>query len=323
MILKTSFSVKTAPPAATFPWSCVWRNRDGLRCHIGRVYDPELFAKGAAEYSQESFPSKKPSTMTLIGGSVVTRAPNPNMSKSTTTGFKTGSVEVYYKTNFGRANYDSNTLQLVPESGYAYWPEGAFKSSSGSVYVILSRLEKTGEKPKWAISLCLEAAVQKNDFKLACIAGSSCIQIWQSDITYAAGGSVSNEHPWKVSFKLENNGANVSIVNGSINNVMLSNPEYVHPITQAGEYSVLLKVTCVGLVYPSEIIWSVVKDWPSFTLNTISEAWVKVAHVKVTSGGTPPGLQGTVTQLISSSMMSERLRYGTSLNSARYYFNRV
>lgn len=325
-MLKAGFSVRTAPPAATPPWSCVWRNRDGLRCHMGRVYDPELFDDGTTEYAQGNFPSRKPATMTLVGGNVVTRAPELNMSVPTTSGFKTGSVQVYYKTNFGKATYDSGDLQVVPASGYAYWPEGKFKSQGDRVYVILSRLEKEGESPKWAISLCLESAVQKKDFKLACIAGTSCIQIWQSDITFASGaGGGASDHPWLVTCADAADKVTVTINDGAISNVMLSNPTYSHEITTEGDYSVLLKVTCNNLVYPEEVIWSVVKNWsPSLNPNTLTEAWLKVAHINVVDETGPPATKtSTVTQLIKTSLMTERVKFGQGLNSARYYFNRV
>lgn len=293
---------------------------------MGRIYDPELFDDGATEYAQGNFPAKKPATMSLVGGSVVTRAPELNMSTSTTTGLKTGSVQVYYRTNFGRATYDSNDLQLVGSSGYAFWPEGKFKSQNDRVYVILSRLEKEGEPPKWAISLCLETAVQKKDFKLACIAGTSCIQIWQSDITFANGtGGGDSDYPWMVACADSANKVTVTINDGAISNVMLSNPTYSHEITSEGEYSVLLKVTCNNLVYPEEVIWSVVKDWyPSLNQNTLTEAWLKVAHINVTNEPGPPATKrSTVTQLIKSSLMTERIKHGQGLNAARYYFNRV
>jgi hypothetical protein len=283
-----------------------------------------MFDDGAVEYAQGNFPSKKPATMTLIGGSVVTRAPELNMSTATTTGFKTGSVKVYYKTNFGRATYSANDLQEVAESGYAYWPEGKYKSQGGRVYVILSKLEQEGDQPKWAISVCLEAAVQKKDFKLACIAGSSCIQIWQSDITFATGsGSGGSDHPWKVSCADSASEVVVSINDGSINNVMLSNPTYTHDITEQGEYSVLLKVTCENTTYPNEVIWSVVKDWVPAE-STLTESWLKAAHVKVVQDSGPPATYtSTVTQLISNSLRSERLKHGNALNAARYFFNRL
>jgi len=326
MLLRSGVHVKTAPPAATPPWSCVWRNKDGLRCHVGRVYDPELFDDGAAEYAQGQFPRKKPSSMTLIGGAVITNAPESNMSQSSTGGFKTGSVKLYYKTNFGRANYTSNDLEEVPESGFAYWAEGKFKSQTGSVYLILSRLEQEGSQAKWVLSLSLEANIQKKDFKIACIAGTSCIQIWQSDITYATGGGGgADDHPWKVSCANSATKVTVTINDGAISNVMLSNPTYSHEITAEGEYSVLLKVTCLNLVYPQEVIWSVVKDWsPYNSPNTLTEAWLKVAHIEVTNEVGPPATKAsTVTELIRSSLMTERIKYGQGLNSARYYFNRV
>jgi hypothetical protein len=260
--------------------------------------------------------------MTLIGGAVITNAPDPNMSQASSGGFKTSSVKIYYKTNFGRATYGSNDLQEVPESGFAYWPEGKFKSQGDKVYVILSRLEQTGGQAKWVISLSLEANIQKKDFKLACIAGTSCIQIWQSDITYATVGGGGPDHPWKVTCVDSNTNVEVSIADGSINNVMLDNPTYVHNITQAGEYSVLLKVTCANLVYPEKVIWSVAKDWISVE-NTLTESWLKVAHVKVIQSGSPASFQSTITQLISSSLRSERLKHGNALNAARYYFNRI
>lgn len=322
MLLRSGVHVKTAPPAATPPWSCVWRNKDGLRCHVGRVYDPELFDDGATEYAQGQFPRKKPSSMTLIGGAVITNAPDYNMSQASSGGFKTGSVKIYYKTNFGRATFSDNDLQEVPESGYAYWPEGKFKSKNDGVYVILSRLEQTGEQSKWVISLSLEANIQKKDFKLACIAGTSCIQIWQSDITYATGGGGGGDHPWKVTCADSATKVEVSIADGSINNVMLDNPTYVHNITAEGEYSVLLKVTCVGLVYPEKVIWSVAKDWIPAE-NTLTECWLKAAHVKVEQAGDPATYTSTITQLFSSSLRSERLKHGNALNAARYYFNRL
>lgn len=218
-LLRAGVHVKTAPPAPVGPWSCVWRNRDGLRCHVGRVYDAELISGNATEYSQSQFPRKKPSTMTLIGGAVVTIAPDTNMSQASTSGFKTGSSKVYYKTNFGRASYDDNDLVEVPDSGYAFWPEGKYKSQGGGVYVILSRLEKTSvgneppNPPKWVLSLSLEANVQKRDFKIACVAGTSCIQIWQSDIVYSK--EIESDYPFKV--KLDGN--KIIVVAGGINSI--------------------------------------------------------------------------------------------------------
>lgn len=216
MILRAGVHVKTAPPAAVAPWLCVWRNKDGLRCHVGRVYDPALFDLGTAEYAQGNFPRKRPSTMTLIGGTVVTRAPEANMSKDTSGGFKTSSVQVYYNTQFGKADLGTPTLVAVPQAGYAFWPEGKYKNAGAGVYVILSRLEGEGQQTKWALSICLEEEVVPKDIKIACLAGSSCIQIWQSDITYAVGGGQAECYfPFKIEVDQAN--GNYKVGMGSIN----------------------------------------------------------------------------------------------------------
>jgi hypothetical protein len=192
-------------------------------------------------------------------------------------------------------------------------------------YVILHREvdDPEAETPisKWCLSSVSGSQIVSSDIVIALVSDwQSVNQVWKSDVIWTKPPEttdpeppVGGEHPWKVTA----NGALLSIRNGSINNVTLSNPVYQHTLTENGEYSVLLKVTCVSNTYPNEVIWSVVKDWSPYTQNTLTEAWLKAAHVSYSNG------QTTITQLLYTAIMSERLKYGTALTSARYYFNRV
>jgi hypothetical protein len=307
-MLRAGVTVKTAPPAAVGPWSCVWRNRDGLRCHVGRVYDDKMFDDNAEEYSQGQFPRKKPSSMTLIGGAVVTNAPDTNMSSASTGGFVTGSVKVYYKTNFGRASYGNNDLEEVPDSGYAFWPEGKYKSQAGAVYVILSRLENEGQQPKWVLSLSLGSNIQKKDFKIACIAGTSCIQIWQSDIVFGKGGNTTAEaHPFKIIRNPNPAIMTFSVTEGTVNNEAVGLSSY-----SLGNFQVWLKT------YPSLSI-SVVASAP---ITDDTQAWLQIGRIthvpKVPADGT---YVTTIYQYVKNSIWLERFKCGS--DTAQYWYSQI
>jgi hypothetical protein len=220
----------------------------------------------------------------------------------------------------------------IPDDGCVTWASGAF-SSTQPTYVFLRKITFSESNKRWHV-LAASGSIswEEDDIVIAKVEPTSgsqtgwlVAQILKSDVFLTGEATAGpSDHPWKVTCNNVANGVDVTIRDGSINNVMLQNPEYEHSITEVGEYSVLLKVTCLGLVYPNEVIWSVVKDWQAFSsANTQTEAWLKVAHVKVEQSGNPPAYTSTITQLIYSSLMSERLKHGNGLTNVRYYFNRV
>lgn len=311
MLLRAGVHVRTAPPALTGPWECVWRNKDGLRCHVGRVYDQAMFEDGAERYSQNQFPRKKPSTMTLIGGQVVTNAPAANMSNSSTSGFSTSSVKLKYKTNFGYASYDDTDLDDIPESGYAFWPEGKFKGHSGAVYLILSKLEKEEEAPKWVLSICDDSDAQPKDFRIAAVAGSQCIQLWGSDIVFSP--STDNMHPFKVIKKgVENEVSKWSVVTGSVNNIVPTNMSEILSV-ENGWVWVKSDYDAGSKSFPGQ---TGVTIGAGETLPSSSTTSSYVALAQITAG--------TQAQLITGSLWGDRIQLGGGgTQTAQYYYAKV
>ena len=210
-------SFKTAPPQDVHPWKCVWRNGDGIRCHIGRIFDQELLQSGG-EFIQNRFPRKKPITVTLIGGITSNASGDANVSPGAQgSGTNTGGVKVYYAPTFGRATPDTAGLIAVPAgTGYAYWPEGLYRQRGSSVYVILKKEEPEEGTPKWILSLVSEGELDTGDIKIAHRLAASCVQLWQSDIMpTAVMGAPECFFPFKIEVD-QSNGAYV-VNPGSIN----------------------------------------------------------------------------------------------------------
>ncbi len=311
-------SVRTSGVDKQYPFQVEIASGFPLRCYLGRVSEKESI-EAHGQQIQKSWPHR--SNKVTQDGLQKSKAYNRTELQYKDYAVVTGSAKIHQISGHGRATYGSATA-ISADKGYAEWPRAGMQ---GRNYVILHREvdDPSAETPisKWCLSSVPEASITSSDIVVALVTNwQSVNQVWKSDVIWTKTPTTETEppvgggdHPWKVTA----NGAVLSIRDGSINNVTLSNPAYQHTLTENGEHSVLLKVTCVSNTYPNEVIWSVVKDWSPYTQNTLTEAWLKAAHVSYNNG------VATITQLLFTSIMSERLKYGTALNSARYYFNRV
>lgn len=333
MLLRAGVHVRTSPPAPAGPWECVWRNKDGLRCHVGRVYDEAMFDADSEEYAQFNFPRKKPSTMTLIGGAVVTTTPQANMSVSRSGGFLTSSVKIKYKQNLGLVQYGDNDIVDVPDSGYAFWPEGKFLNAGETVYVILSRLtDDNDENPKWVLSLATEQDIWVYDFKLAAVAGTQCIQLWHSDIVYAKGGAAADpDHPFKckiVDGKIKvTSGTVTGKIATAVGGGELDLPANYIPIPVVptppmigGSWLVWIKITSTSTQFPVTV--EVTSDENGPNPNSITESNVIIARGTTLAPTTPGGdkVHFIRNQFIMSSLWGEKVQFE---NFANYYFYRT
>lgn len=316
--------IRTSGADKPYPFQVEVSNANTIVCHVGRVYDSSS-AETYGVASQKSWPANQ--NKITQKGLQKAQAYNKTELQYFDYAVRTNSTKIYYKgtsayAGRGKAT-SSNATNEVGVNGYVAWP----RSGPQHEYIILHTVRDTDhpDTNKWCISAVAEGEISESDIVIAYIAnGETVRQVWRSDVCAIGGGGGSSDHPWKITCSDSSTKVEVSISDGSINNVMLDNPTYVHEITAVGEYSALLKVTCLGSVYPEKVIWSVVKDWTTTgSPNTLTEGWLKVAHVKVVRDGEPESYKSTVTQLLSSSLFSERVKYGNGLNAARYYFNRV
>jgi hypothetical protein len=291
-----------------------------------------MFDAGSVEYSQANFPRRKPSTMTLIGGGVVTNAPNANMSVSRTGGFLTSSVKLRYKQNLGLVQHGDADIVDVPDSGYAFWPEGKFLGAGETVYVILSKLtDNSNANPKWVLSLATEQDVWVYDFKLAAIAGTQCIQLWSSDIVYAKSSSETPDHP----FKCEIVDGKIKVTPGTVTGKIataigggelddpanyLEIPVVPTPPMIGGTWFVWMKITSTGTQFPVtvEVTASDTSGPPSST----TESSVVIARGTTLPPATPGGekIHFIRNQFILSSLWAEKVQFE---NFANYYYYRT
>jgi len=290
-----------------------------------------MFDANSEEYAQFNFPRKKPSTMTLIGGAVVTTTPQANMSVSRSGGFLTSSVKLKYKQNLGLVQHGDSDIVDVPDSGYAFWPEGKFKNAGETVYVILSRLtDGNNENPEWVLSLATEQDIWVYDFKLAAVAGTQCIQLWHSDIVYAKGGASEPDHPFKcvvVGDKLKVTAGTVTnkvatAVGGGELDVVANYPSIpaVSPSANGTPWWVYLKITSTSTQFPTLV--EVVASATAPPVNTTTEGYVTIARGRtyppVQQGGDP--VRVITNQFILTSLWGEKIQF---TNYANYYFYRV
>jgi hypothetical protein len=314
--------IRTSGAERHYPFQVEVSNANTIVCHVGRVYD-SLSAGVYGSSTQNSWPANQ--NKITQQGLQKAQSYNKTELEYYPKAVKTGSAAIFYKGTqqaaFRGKATDANANNQVGQNGYIRWD----RTGPEDEYIILHYVRSTDnpDTNKWCISAVEEGDISESDIVIAYIANGEIVrQIWRSDFCALGGGGGSGDHPWKVTCEDSASKVEVSISDGSINNVMLDNPTYVHDITSEGEYSVLLKVTCVGTVYPQDVIWSVEKDWWPVE-NTINECWLKAAHVKVVKAGEPETYKSTVTQLFSTSLRSERLKHGNALDAVRYYFNRI
>jgi len=311
-----------SPPARTsgverhYPFQVELVSGFPLRCHLGRVNDPESKADFGRQ-QQKSWPhyANKISQKGLPKAKAYNRAEQQYKDLQ----LDTGSAVIHQISGQGRATYGSASA-ISQDKAYAEWSRASMNEVN---YVILHReveaTQEEGEIPqaKWCLSSVSQASIMNSDIVIGIVVGWKTVhQVWKSDLNFVniptededPPPTPTGDHPFKVIMT----GTTASITQGTVNNVMISNGAATFTV-DTGEYSVLIKATCVGLTYPNEVIWSVVQNWNPYNANTVNEGWVKVAHI---SNGVP-------SQFIFTSLMSERVKLGQGLNMARYYFNRV
>jgi hypothetical protein len=306
-MLRAGVRLRTAPWTPTLPWQTIWRQKDGIRCHVGRVFDSELFSNGVSEYVQNRFPRKKPVMVTSIDGQMSVTHNDTSVSRNKGNGIITGSVKLYYNSVFGRGEYADSTVQEVSSDlGYVFWAEALYRNSSrtGAVYLIINRTSgpEESDQPKWIMSLVDENQISNQDFKIACITGSSCVQIWQSDITYAQGGGTQAEcyFPFKISV---NQATGEYIVSpGSIN----------------GTYIQQYSGTCNGTVnlYAQATDGGSGITGGSITTTSAQQLTIPIGTI---TGTTQTGFQ--IYQMLTNSLYWERFKCGS--NEVEYYCNGV
>jgi hypothetical protein len=282
---------------------------------LGRVNDPESKADFGRQ-QQKSWPHY--ANKISQKGLPKAKAYNRTEQQYKDLQLDTGSAVIHQISGQGRATYGSASA-ISQDMAYAEWPRASMNEVN---YVILHREvdDPEAEEPqaKWCLSSVPQASIMNSDIVIGVVVEWKTVhQVWKSDLNFVnvptqdGGGeppTPSGDHPFKVIMT----GTTASIIQGTVNNVMISNGAATFNLG-TGEYSALIKATCVGLTYPNEVIWSVVENWTPQNQNTINEGWVKVAHIS----------NGVVTQLIFTSLMSERVKLGQALDMARYYFNRV
>lgn len=311
-MLRAGVHIKTASWSPTLPFQCVWRQKDGIRCHVGRIFDPLLFQEGSDEYVQNRFPRKKPILLREVGGQMsVTPASESSMSKNKGNGIKTGSVPVYYKQGFGRGSVgDIDVVEVNSDTGYVYWAESRYISRSDSVYVILKRSSDGENTTKWIMSLVDADEVQKDDIKIACVSGSSCVQLWQSDIVYVSSAA-ETDHPFKVTITdVQANYISLNIRSGLVNNVLMSDMQLQYTGDLNSGLFVYLK--CAGsnnAAFPSSVVADVGTSVPA---DTDSYGYVAVATISGT----------LIQQQVYTSLWGERHKY-TAPNATRYFYYRI
>lgn len=303
-------SFKTAPPQDVHPWKCVWRNGDGIRCHIGRIFDLELL-EGGEEFIQTRFPRKKPITVTLIGGLSSNASGDANVSPGAQgDGVGTGGAKVYYKSVFGRVTASTAGLLEVPSgTGYAFWPEGLYRQRNDSTYVILKRETDDAGESKWILSLVGSSSVEETDIKIALRVSASLVQIWQSDIFYSAG-AVEDSFPFKVTC---NSDGEISVVTGAVHNIVC---EFTPTTPAAGLWYVYVKASGWTGYNPSAASIILVN---AVTADTDTEGHLLLGMVNIVSG-TPKTC--TVTQIAGGSQWVDRFKCGSD-GTADYYWSRV
>lgn len=310
MILRSGVHIKTASWTPTLPFQCVWRQKDGIRCHVGRVFDPILFSEGTQEFTQYRFPRKKPILMRSIGGQVqVTPASESSVSKNKGNGILTGSVKVYYNTKFGRgAAGDADVVEVNGDTGYVYWSEYIYKNKSNSVYVVLTR-NTDGDETKWILSLVDTNELSVEDIKIACISGSACVQLWQSDVSYAGGGG-EGVYPFKVTASANE----ISVVTGGINNHVCV---FAKQTKGVGTWYVYASATGASPGFPQSAAVYISETLPADNDSTAS---ILLAMVQVTQS--EGEYSASVSQIARGSQWVDRFKC-SSEGVASYYWSRV
>jgi hypothetical protein len=315
-MLRAGVRVRTAPWSPTLPWQAVWRQKDGIRVHLGRIYDTTATD---GEYVQNRFPRKKPVLMTSIGGQVSVAPNDTSMSRNRGNGIFTGSAIVYYRSQFGRSTIsDTDLTEASSDLGYVFWPEGVYKSQTEAVYVVIAR-EDDGNDVKWIMSLVDESDLNYLDIKIACITGSSCVQIWQSDIVYTPPATDA-DHP----FKCVVVGNKVKVTEGTVTNVLatavgggdLTDSANHLTIPSTTNWFVQLKITSTNTQFPVTVE---VETTSAGGVNTTTVAYVLLARGRniVFEGQTYPII---VSQFVSTSLWGDKALF---VDFANYYFYRV
>ena len=251
--------------------------------------------------------------MTLIGGQTVTTpAGDTTVSKNKGNGIKTGSVSIKYKPSLGRGRAgDSDLVSVSPESGYVFWGENRFNSAGEPVYVVIAREENQNGAIVWVMSLVRESDLEGTDFKLSCVTGGDCVQLWQSDIVYTPPSSGEQNHPFKVTVSgFDENKVSFRIQAGMVSNKVL-NTTVIEFSTQSIPPYIYFYVRCDGTdnaAWPTAVT---AEASPTPKSNANDKGYLLVA----TYGG-------LVQQLVSTSVWGERHKY-TSPESVRYYYFRV
>lgn len=248
--------------------------------------------------------------VTSIDGQMSVTHNDTSVSKNKGNGINTGSVKLYYNQQFGRGEYNGSGVTAVSSDlGYVFWAEGLYKNSSrnGAVYLIISRTpgEQETDKPKWIMSLVDENEVTNQDFKLACITGSSCVQIWQSDITYASGGPAAPECYFPFKIEVDQSTGEYRVHPGNIN-------EYTAgPIT--GTCDGQVNFTAVATESNGSIASGTISAGPQPDTGPLK---IQIGYI---SGNVNSGFQ--IYQMLTNSLYWEVFKCGTG--QTEYYVNGV
>lgn len=322
-------ALRTSPATFARPWECVWRQGDGLRCYVGRIFDMDV-AVGGPQFVQYRFSQPKPSILTL-GERPVTNLSTQGIGSnpSGNYGVKTGSCVVHQKSSFGRTTWSEGT-SVNPNLGYAFWPQGIWGGQGDAVYVILHKEEAPPEQndvARWCVSLVAEADLVPEDIRLAVVISTKCVQIWQSDVYYAVGGGGPTTHPFMVEGSVnQNDEVELTIHDGHVNNVtldnyMVNNQKVIKTISGAGTYRVYIVVNKVSTTYPSTVEWEVTAANAQVPANDDTKSHVLLAVVIVTVNNNVTSFE--ISQLVSTSLNTVRVKYGPATNEQYYLFNRV
>lgn len=304
---------RTSSSAPVLPFQVEMVRGRNVRCYPGRVFDPESMTinNEAGVKSAVKNPTNKSS-----GGLPPASAINRVVHSGTyATSILTGSAVINCKATSGRCTL-ANSAAIDANEGYAEW---AIDQLTADSYVVLHR---NNTNKLWFVSLLQAADLQAGDVKLACIRNFRDVQqLWKSDVYFVAGSAP--DHPYKVKGVVNGQDIDLTIVDGHVNNVTLSNAAATNTITgaAAGTYKAYIVVNKTGTTFPSTITWAVTGLNAAVPANDDTKAHVLLANVVVTVTNNVPSF--TITQMVSTSLNTIRVKHNTGAADVVYLFNRV
>lgn len=323
-------TVRTGPAPSVLPWQVEWVIGNSFRCYVGRIHDKDAIDQDE-EFSQSRFSANQQQSIAISPHKMSPTTLNRNITSmerhAHSQPVKTGSALIYVQGNRGRITEPTNTVE--ESLGYALWNEGQIRSSSHDTYFILHKVRTTENNfDQWCLSVVNDVDLVHSDIKIACFkyarggsaSRANLIQLWKSDIISLAQ-STSDDYPFKISCTENNGSIDIEIVDGAVSNVTCSNSDYIITKTEDGFYAIVIQITCEDQVYPADVVWDALKDWNEYTQDTLTEAWVLIGYVEISTVDGEKTCD--ITQYVKTSLRTERMKYGNDANSVRYYFNRL